>query len=112
MKTFESPDRIGSQIALRESFEVSFGVCAHDEYAGPLSLVEAHPAEDYSTGSSYENHVLRYIDHGIKDKFGLSLNDFLDLPRDEARKLFRISAKANELEKIRKDKIKGSPPNV
>ena len=50
-----------------------------------------HPSEDINDGSLLEEACHAYISKGIKDLFGLSLLEFLELPIDVVDMLFNIS---------------------
>ena len=51
-----------------------------------------HPSEDIIEGSLLEQSCHSYIAKGIKDLFGLSLIEFLELPIDVVDLLYSISS--------------------
>jgi len=80
-------------IVLNESYDQSYGIFNHDSpQANPLSIVSMHESERYTEGSGLYNQIARYLKHPIKDRFGLDLIDFLNLPREYSEELIRLSA--------------------
>jgi hypothetical protein len=80
-------------IVLGESYDVSYGIFNHDSAdAHPLSLVSVHPTERYTEGTGLYNLIARYLKHPIKERFGLSVTEFISLPREFTEELIRLSA--------------------
>lgn len=94
-------DSYSVQLVLRESYEMMYRIFNHDglEAKGrPLALVAMHPKEDATTFSRLHRTIQRYEKQGIKDMFGLSLTDFLNLPRDYVELLFRLAVEKMQAE--------------
>lgn len=80
-------------IVLNESYEQSYGIFNHNsDRANPLSIVSVHQTERYTEGSGLYNLIARYLKHPIKDRFGLDLIEFINLPREYTEELIRLSA--------------------
>lgn len=80
-------------IVLNESYEQSYGIFDHNSSnAHPLSIVSMHENERYTEGTGLYNLIARYLKHPIKDRFGLSLIEFMNLPREYTEELIRLSA--------------------
>lgn len=75
---------IEARIALQEQYEQDFGLYNHDSRPNPLALVSMHPKENVVEAGSLYSLVRRYVMLNVKDTFGLSLAEWLDLPYDMA----------------------------
>lgn len=86
-------DSIALQILLREEYEQDYHIFDHQAYGEqrPLSLVAHNSKEDVGELSGLYRVMWRYTRHGIYSKFGLNLEQFLDLPRDICEMLFKIA---------------------
>jgi hypothetical protein len=51
-----------------------------------------HPTERYTEGTGLYNLIARYLKHPIKERFGLSVTEFISLPREFTEELIRLSA--------------------
>lgn len=73
-------------------YDISTGIYDHENptVSRPLAAEAAHPAESYSENSGIFHAMARYERQGIKDKFGLSLTEYLHLPRDYIEKLSNL----------------------
>jgi len=83
------------------TYETMYGIYDHDNDPdkNPLALVTLHPKEDVSEYSELYRTINRFAIHKIHEQFGVSLVEFLNLPRDYVQLLFRIStdtAEANQ----------------
>lgn len=71
---------------LTSFYETGFGVFNHaDKILGktrPLASVALHESEDNTKGSSLYELIELYITKDIMKHLGLSLKEFLDLPRE------------------------------
>ncbi len=56
----------------------------------PLALVALSPRENIAEHSAYYHAIRRYRTLRINEKFGLSLVEYLDLPRDVVELISRI----------------------
>lgn len=83
----KSTQELGSdaaQVLNSMVYDVSYNI--HDHYSpestNPLSTVEMHPREEYNKNSGLFRAIERFHRHEIHGRFGLSLEDYLSLPRD------------------------------
>lgn len=82
-----------AEIVLNESYDVSYNIFNHDsDAANPLSIVSKHEVERYTEGTGLYNLIARYLKHPIKERFGLSVTEFIALPREFTEELIRLSA--------------------
>ncbi len=94
---FEERVRSGSfnhydrQMVLRELYDETFKIQNHDN-TNPdlLSLVAMSPRENVVEYSAYYNTIRRYRTLRINEKFGLSLIEYMDLPRDVVELISKI----------------------
>lgn len=77
-------DSIETRIMLQEQYEQDFGIYNHDKQPRPLSLVSMHPKENTVEAGSLFSLIRRYAMLNVKDTFGLSLTEWLNLPYDHA----------------------------
>lgn len=101
-------DSYSVQLILRESYETMYRIFNHDGVeakARPLALVAMHPKEDSTSFSRLHRTIQRYDKQGIKDMFGLSLTEFLNLPRDYVELLFRLAVEKMQSENPAIDKM-------
>lgn len=86
-------DSDAAQVLLGMAYESTYDL--HDHYdptsGGPLDTVALHPAENYKQLSGLYRTIERYERYGIQSNFGLTLLDFLSLPRDTIDMLVDIS---------------------
>ena len=93
-------------------YETKYGIFNHlDENLNklrPLASVAMHDSEDINLDCLLEQTIKTYVKRGIKDIFGLNINEFLNLPMDIAEMLIIISNeekknKADILSKVERD---------
>lgn len=101
---------IDTQIVLRDLYEVEFGIFNHRAHSKtrPLSSVAFHDAEDLHTGSLLEEAIRLYTQKNIGEIFKLSLDEYLNRPRDVLQMLNTIAdevmaKKTTTLEQIEKN---------
>jgi hypothetical protein len=101
---------IDSKIMLCDLYEHQYGIYPHlnNGMKSPLSSVIMTEGEDYTTGSLMEEAIRTYVSRGIKDIYGLSIVEFLELPIDVIDVLVQIagedqSRKSDILNDIQKD---------
>lgn len=87
-------DNVDTRIVLQDVYETEFGIFDHlkNSAARPLSSVAMHPAEDINTDSLLEESIRTYVVKGIKELYGLSLIEFLELPMDIIAMLLNIAS--------------------
>jgi len=81
-------------MVLYDLYETEFGICNHingSTKSRPLASVALHPSENINDGGLLEEAVRTYTSRGIKDIYGLTLIDFLELPRDIIEMLVTIA---------------------
>jgi hypothetical protein len=89
-----------AQLLLRDRYDQTYGIFNHDlgDPDRPWALIGMHWAEDCSTGSYLYERIEAFEDKKIYARFGLSLTEFLALPRDVTDHLFRIANKKQSVE--------------
>lgn len=98
-------------------YDIAYGIHDHNNpmSTNPLASVMQHPAEDYSSHSGLYRTIERYERQKISENFGLSLIEYLDLPRyvvdmltnifiDNARESERV---ANTMKKQAEEALQG-----
>lgn len=92
-------DAISARMVLLEEYETAYGIFNHNAPdAGPLALVQKHESEQVSEAGPLYNLIRRFHLHGIHERFGVSLLEFLDLPRDITDLLFSIATTSTATE--------------
>ena len=79
---------------MSDVYETEYGIFNHFSPIAahrPLASVALHACEDLNTGSLLERTIRMYAKKGIKETFGLNLEEFLRLPMDIAELLIAIS---------------------
>lgn len=78
------------QILLREAYDIAYEIYDHRNGSPnrPLALVAHHPKEDYGRHSLLYRTIERYRKYEIYKHYGLSLVEFLELPRDIVEFMF------------------------
>lgn len=73
-----------AQIASSLAYDINYDLCNHDDSKGTSSLasVSMHPHETYWPHSGLYQAILRYDTQEIHSLYGLSLLEYLELPRD------------------------------
>ena len=86
-------DSYTTQLVLREEYQTVYGLYDHDnDESRPLAAVAMLSKESVCTGDPLEEMIRRYRLHRINEKFGLSLTQFLELPRERVQFLFELCA--------------------
>lgn len=81
-------DSVSSGILLSIGYDVTTGVFDHRKHPNkPFAVELAHDIERYNYNSGVYSAIERYIRQNIKDKFGLSLIEYLSMPRDYLEKI-------------------------
>ena len=84
---------IDGRIILQDVYETHYGIYNHLQQSSqrrPLASVAMHTCEDVNTNSQLETVLRSYHTRGVKDLFGLSIIEFLELPMDVVDMLFTI----------------------
>ncbi len=86
-----------AQLLLLDTYETGYGICNHTQFAvdnsRPLALVAMHWAESNSEQSAWYERIEQFKERQVYHTFGLSLIEFLDLPRDICIKILDICGK-------------------
>lgn len=85
-RLMNSSDKLPSdsaQVMLSMAYDTTYGIYDHYNTSdtNPLTTVTMHPAEDYKELSGMYRAIERYERQGINNRFGLSLTEYLELPR-------------------------------
>lgn len=90
-KQYKDPATHGyveASILTSSLYETASGIYNHlDVTYNPLATVAVHPAERYLQSSGLYNAIKKYTERGIKDRYNLSLIEYLELPREIHRML-------------------------
>jgi len=85
---FESQDGISTLLAKTlqvEAYDTAYGIADYDkEGVSGLDYVKMHPAESTGSDSLLYDAIRKFGKRNIAKTFGLSVTEFLDLPRDIA----------------------------
>lgn len=86
-------NRIDAKIVLADLYDKTFSICDHHTVAlsRPLSSVAFHDAEKINEDSVLEETMRVYISRHIYENFKLSYLQFMELPRDIAQMVIKIS---------------------
>lgn len=97
------------KIAMQDLFETRFGIYNHLSPQGyrPLASVAFHDAEDINQDSRLDDLMDRYHQLNIREYFGLTFVEFLELPTDIVAMMFEkaerwITKKGNDIRDIEK----------
>jgi len=87
-------DYIDAKLVMTDLYETEFGIYNHlsSSNSRPLASVAMFDCEDINTDSLLEESIRTYVSKGIKDIYGLSLIEFLELPIDVIRMMFDIAS--------------------
>ena len=89
-----------AKLLLMEAYDVTYGVFDHitqynkdknskdPEIKRPLSVIAMHETEEVSEVSLLYERINSYSEKKVKDYFGISLKELLDLPRDIVDHIF------------------------
>ncbi len=86
-------DSITLKLLLLEHYETHYKIFNHDApVVPPLSLVSMHDKERYDPFNRERKLTENYMLYKIRDAFGYSLSEFLELPRAKVEALMEIAA--------------------
>lgn len=82
--TLPQLDAVDAKVVMREMYETRFGIHNHlNKFSKrPLASVAFHGAENTIKDSMLEETLKTYANRNIKDIFGLTVLEFLELPMD------------------------------
>lgn len=74
-----------------EAYDTMYGIANYDgDDVSGLDYVKMHPAEDVCPNSLLYDAIRKFGKRDIAKTFGLSLTEFLELPRDICEQLFTV----------------------
>lgn len=81
------------KIIMGDLYETEYQIYDHlnTRKSRPLSSVAYHESEDINKGSLLKEAFSMYISRGIKDIYGLSILEFLELPKDIVELMFLVA---------------------
>jgi len=89
-------DSISAQLVLGDIYDTEYGITDHGSpNASPLSLVGFYPKEDYHTFGPMKQMFYKYVFYDVYKHTGLSLTEFLALPREYTSMLFDVITDEN-----------------
>lgn len=98
MKTSDELASDAAQVLNSMIYDVSFNV--HDHYSpessNPLNTVAMHPREEYNKQSGLYRAIARFNEQEVHSRFGLSLEEYLSLPRDVIDMITEVVIEANK----------------
>ena len=84
-------------MVLNEIYDKEYQIFDHDQYGvSPLSLVAMHHKENYYEYGPIKRAIYRYRYYDIHKHFGLSLTEFLALPREATETIYEVIAHENK----------------
>jgi len=96
-----SMSSVETEIFLRENYDKQFGIFDHDApgNSNPLALVSLHPSENVMDYSPLKELLDNFSDRDVTKYFGLSLMEFLELPRYITQEIMEVcrARKAREV---------------
>lgn len=94
IETMPKLNCVDANMLLYDMYEVNYKIFNHigASKKRPLSSVALHDAEDNTTTSNLYEAIDTYQKNGIKEIFGLSLNEYLDLPTEICIKLLESAS--------------------
>lgn len=93
-----SLDSVDSQLLLRELYDQSFEISQHSEALRPLSVVAMQPKEMIGPYSRRNRVYKRFASLRVGELFNLSIDQFLQHPRDEVELMFQIAEDKSVIE--------------
>jgi hypothetical protein len=91
----QTQSNVSSQFAKTlqiEAYDTAYGIASYDgESINGLDYVKMHPAEEVNTNSLLYDAIRKFGKRNIAKTFGLSITEFLELPRDICDHLFNVA---------------------
>lgn len=86
-------DNIAAQMVIRDAYETQFGIHDHaNPRSNPLALVECHEKENFHEYGALYRTFYQYHLYEVHKEWGVSIVDFLNMPREFCSLMLRISA--------------------
>lgn len=86
----KQPNYLHAKQLLIELYETQYGIYDHTTSTSPLSGVLFNDAEKYLDNYLFDNYFNTFLYKEIYARTGLSFDEFLDKPRYEIEKIFRL----------------------
>jgi hypothetical protein len=107
LETADTLDSDAAQIVMSMGYDKAFGIYDHNAIgASPLSPLLYQDKEDYFEYSGIYRAILRYNRQEIQQLFGMSLIEYLHLPKHMVDMITKIVIKLAEQRKAAQDSIK------
>jgi len=90
-------------IIIREMYLDKYGISNLDDPSRPLALVAMNQKEDYGNGNYLYERFDQFKIYDINKHYGLSVTEFLDLPRDIVENILTVLR--DEQQKIKQMRI-------
>lgn len=94
MNTMPKLNATDADVVLYDMYEVTYGIFNHIgmSKSKPLSSIALHESEDNTLSSHLYEAIDTYQKNGIKEIFGISLIEYLDLPTEICIKLLESAS--------------------
>jgi hypothetical protein len=79
-----------AEIMLREAYLDDYTIRPDHHTRHPLDVVRMFDKEDTVEGGAVRSMMRKYIRYNIKEQWGMSYNEFMELPYDEAMFILEI----------------------
>lgn len=90
------PNYLHGKQLLIELYETNYGIYDHANSVNPLSSVLFNEAEKYLDNYLFDNYLNTFLYKDIYPRTGLSFDAFLDKPRHEIEKIFKLVDEYNQ----------------
>ena len=90
------PNYLHGKQLLIELYETNYGIYDHANSVNPLSSVLFNEAEKYLDNYLFDNYLNTFLYKDIYPRTGLSFDTFLDKPRHEIEKIFKLVDEYNQ----------------
>lgn len=86
-------DSITAQLVLRDAYDIDYGIYDHvNDRSRPLALAARFDKEDYHEYGGLYRAIYQYNVNEIYKRWGMTVVEFLSLPREFHRLILRITA--------------------
>lgn len=94
-----------ARVLYNMAYEVTTGIHDHRKQSGPFAVEQLKDPERYVYNSSLFKAMNRYVLQGIKERFGLSITEYLELPKEYIGMLSELSARDESRKKLEADEV-------
>lgn len=99
--TFAEPvDSITAAIVAMEAYDITYGLCDHEDESNPLSLVTMHPKENFLVNGKLQQTIRAFRMHKVGIHLNMSLSEFLKQPRYVNKMILKECERAERKEAI------------